>query len=183
MVLYLLSMMPQVRQVIDQPPAVAYIDDSGIPRRHTFDFLIVLENGTRILIAVKPAAKVVRSGLRRNVELICEQLPPGIADRINIITDADFTYADRYNAQQAFECARFPITEHDEAIARITQDMLGAVKIADLVETSGLGGAGFRAIIRLITRGTLAPVLPGGRIMSDSYVFTVRTKGVSHDVA
>jgi hypothetical protein len=168
--LYLLAMMPDVVQIIDQPSAITFVDDDQIVRRHTFDFLIVLKDGTRILVAVKPAEKVARSGIGRTIELIAGQIGPGIADRIIVITDNDFTRVDRFNAQQAFECMRFPIPEHDEAIERITGDMLGSVKIADLVEASGLGGLGFRAVIRCIARGVLAPVTPKHRITPDSYV-------------
>ena len=165
---------PHVIQIIDQPPPVTYTDDDGVVCRHTFDFLVVLECGTKVLIAVKPAAKLVSSGLQRTVNLIGQQLGPGIADRINIVTDADFSYADRYNGLQAFECGRFPIPEHDEIIAQITDEMLGGVKIADLVEAAGLGGAGFRAVIRLIAGGKLVPVLPRRRVTPDSYVIRRR---------
>jgi hypothetical protein len=174
MVLLMLWMKMQVVQIIDQPPPVTYVDDFGEPHRHTFDFFITLADGTRIFIAVKPVAKLVSSGLPRKVELIAEQLEPGVADRIHIITDADFTYADRYNAVQMYECSRFPVPEHDEVIDRITGDMLGAVKIADLVDTAGLGGAGFRAVIRLITEGVLIPALPRRRITPDSHVLRRR---------
>jgi len=170
MVFYLLAIMPQVREIVDQPPAVTFVDENGVPRRHTFDFLVLCEDGTRILIAVKPAEKLERSGLRQIVDLIAFQLNPVVADKIKIVSESDFTYADRYNAAQAFECSRFPIEEHDQTIARITADMLGSVKISDLVRASGLGGMGFRAIIRLITYGTLSPVVPRRRITPDTCV-------------
>lgn len=178
-VLLLLASMPEVQQIIDQPPPVKYIDDNGEVKRHTFDFLVVIKNLIRILIAVRPVARLAKSGLPRTVELISDQLPPGIADRIIIITDADLTYADRYNALQAFECGRFPIVKHDNAILALTEDMLGSVKIADLVESAGLGGAGFRAVIRVITRGALMPVLPRRRITPDSYIIRTGRKTIA----
>ena len=170
MVLFLLAVMPSVAQIIDQPPAVTYTDDAGIARRHTFDFLVYLTDGTRIYVAVKPAEKVERSGIRRTVELIAQQLPPAIADRIVIVTDTDFTRVDRYNAQQAFECLRFPISADDDLIERMTSTLLGSVKIADLVSASGLGGTGFRAVVRCIATGMLVPVTLQFRITPDSYV-------------
>ncbi len=170
MVLFLLAMMQGVVRIVDQPAAVTYVDESGSARRHTFDFLVVMADGTRILVAVKPAEKVASSGIGRTIQSIAGQIEPGIADRIVLITDKDFTRADRFNAQQAFECIRFPIAGHDEAIDRVTAAMLGAVKIADLVEASGLGGMGFRAVVRCIANGLLLPVTPQRRITPDTYV-------------
>ncbi|MBN8978637.1 MAG: TnsA endonuclease N-terminal domain-containing protein [Rhizobiales bacterium] len=170
MVLFMLWTMVRVKEIVDQPKQITFIDDDGIERGHTFDFLVVLDDGTRILIAVKPAAKLAHSGLRRKVRLIAEQLSPGVADRINIVTDADFSYADRFNATQAFECNRFPIPAHDDIIASITENTIGAVKISDLVEKAGVGGAGYRAVVRCITSGLLAPAATRQRITADSYV-------------
>jgi hypothetical protein len=169
MVLYLLAMRPDVATVIDQPEAVAYIDESGKPRSHTFDFLIILKDGRRCFVAVKTAAKASRSGIRHTLDLIAGQLSAEVADSVHLITDAHFTRVDRFNAAQAFECARFPIAEHDDVIDRITADMLGAVRISDLVEASGLEGLAFRAVVRLITRGVLAPA-GTGRITPETYV-------------
>jgi hypothetical protein len=170
MVLFLLWTMVRVAEIVDQPPPVAFIDDDGIERHHTFDFLAVLDDGTRVLIAVKPAAKLAHSRLPQKVRLIAEQIDVGIADRINIVTDADFSYADRFNAVQAFECSRFPIQAHDDIVARITENMIGAVKISDLVEKAGVGGAGYRAVVRCITNGLLAPATARQRITADAYV-------------
>jgi len=170
MVLFILALLPNTAAVIDQPPAVTYTDDNGCLRRHTFDYLVIGHDSTRALVAVKPAAKVAESGIQRIVQLIAEQLPRGTADTVHLITDAHFSYADRFNAVQAFECCRFPIGEHHDAIANLASQLLGAVRICDLVDASGLGGMGFRAIIRAMTYGLLKPVLPGRRITPDSYV-------------
>jgi hypothetical protein len=172
MVFYLLAMLPGVATIFDQPKAVEYIDDAGRLRHHTFDFLIVMHDGTRIYIAVKPSARVIKSGIQHTIELIAGQLPVGTADSIKLITDADFTRADRFNASQAFECSRFPIAEHDDLVDRITAEMIGAVRINDLVEVSGVGGGAFRAVVRLISRGIFAPAATG-RITPESYVVRV----------
>ncbi|MDA9509424.1 hypothetical protein XI09_33270 [Bradyrhizobium sp. CCBAU 11386] len=170
MVMFLFAIRPDVAEIIDQPASVSFIDRDGKLRRHTFDFLIILAGGLKIFIAVKPEKRVAQSGIRQTISLIAEQLAPGIADQIALITDRDFTRADRFNAQQAFECARFPIPEHDDLIDRMTENMIGSAKIADLVDTSGLGGMGFRAVVRLLARRVLAPTQPSRRITPDSYV-------------
>lgn len=167
-VIWILSAMPDVVQIIDQPPAVVYVDATGQIRKHTFDFLVVFRDGRRLLIAVKPAAKAPQAWVVARA--VAEQLPPGIADAVHVVTDADFTRADRYNAAMLFEASRFPIEEHDLEIDRITSRTAGAVRISDLVDAAGFGGAGFRSVIRLIARGTLVPVASGKRITPEAYV-------------
>jgi hypothetical protein len=65
---------------------------------------------------------------------------------------------------------RFPVAEHDEAITRLSEEMIGSVRIADLVKASGLGAMGFRSIIRLIVSQVLVPVKRGERLTYDTYV-------------
>ena len=93
-----------------------------------------------------------------------------IADEVHVVTDANFTRTERYNASLIAQCARFPVTEDDETIDRITARMTGAVKVGDLVEISGLAGMGFRAIMRLIGRGLLQPVATRQRLTTNSYI-------------
>lgn len=171
MVFFLLTLRPETATVEDQPPAVAYMD-GNTPRRHTFDFLVINHDGSRMYVAVKPVARVERSGINTTLRLIAAQLPPGTAT-VHLVTDADFSYADRYNATQAFDFLRFPVKEHDEAIAALAADMAGSVRISDLVEASGLGAMGFRAIVRLIVHRVLEPLNPRERITHESFIRAV----------
>ncbi|WP_315810672.1 hypothetical protein [Bradyrhizobium sp. SZCCHNR3107] len=166
---FLLSLLPTTATIFDQPTAVDYRDGEA-RHRHTFDFLVINHDGKRAMIAVKPAVQVRKSGINRILRLIAEQIPAGIADSVHLITDADFTYADRYNATQAFDCSRFPNVEHDNAVNLLMAELVGAVRIVDIVNASGLGGMAFRAVIRLITSGVLVPVKPRERITPDSLV-------------
>ncbi|MGM5049609.1 hypothetical protein AB8A20_12095 [Tardiphaga sp. 604_B6_N1_1] len=168
MVFFMLTLRMQTATVEDQPDAVTYWDGETL-RRHTFDFLVINHDGSRIYIAVKPAKRVERSGVKTTLRLIADQLPPG-SPSVRLITDADFSYADRYNATQAFDFLRFPVEEHDEAIAAMADDLVGAVRIADLVAASGLGAMGFRAIVRLIAHRVFEPVNRKERITNDTLV-------------
>lgn len=168
MVIWLLAAMPEVATIVDQPPPVPYLDHAGVERTHTFDFLVTMRDGRRLFIAVKPAKRAGKALIV--AKAIAAQLKPGIADEVHVVTDAAFTRTERHNAALIAQCARFPVTEHDETIDRITARMTGAVRIGHLVETSGLAGMGFRAIIRLVGSGLLQPVATRQRLTTDSYV-------------
>lgn len=171
MVFFLLTLRPATATVEDQPPAVTYMD-GDTSRRHTFDFLVINHDGSCMYVAVKPASRVERSGINTTLRLIAAQLPTGAAT-VHLVTDADFSYADRYNATQAFDFLRFPVKEHDEAIAALAADMVGSVQISDLVEASGLGAMGFRSIVRLIVHRVFEPLNPRERITYDSFIRAV----------
>lgn len=168
-VLYMLVVLPETAKLIEQPDAVTYRDGDSV-RRHTFDFLVITRDGRRKYVAVKPAARVERSGIKRTLGLIVAQLPPGSNVTVHLVTDADFSYADRYNATQAFDFCRFPIREHDELMGRLMSQVAGAVRIRDMVALSGLGAMGFRSVIRLIANRQLIPVKPNERITYDSLI-------------
>lgn len=49
----------ELRELQSQYPKVHYIDADGVQREHTFDYFIVLNDGTRVAVAVKYARKRV----------------------------------------------------------------------------------------------------------------------------
>jgi hypothetical protein len=169
MVLFMLALRLETAKLMEQPTAITY-RDGDLLRRHTFDFLVITRDGRRKYVAVKPAARVERSGIKRTLGLIVAQLPPNSNVSVHLVTDADFTYADRYNATQAFDFCRFPNKEHDERMATIASEVVGSARITDLVEFSGLSAMGFRSIVRLMVNGQLAAVNPGERITYASLV-------------
>lgn len=172
MAFFMLVLRMQTATVVDQPPAVTYWDGETL-RRHTFDFLVINHDGSRMYIAVKPAKNVERSGIKTTLQLIAEQSPSD-SPSVHLVTDADFSYAARYNATQAFDFLRFPVKEHDEAVAALANEITASVRIADLVEASCLGAMGFRAIVRLIVQRVFEPVNPKERITYDTFVRPVR---------
>lgn len=173
MVFFLLALLPEVATIREQPKAVAYLDGETA-HGHTFDFLVIFRDGTYKWVAVKPAAKVASSRIEIVLGLIAAQGSVGKNGSVHLITDADFTYADRYNATQAYDFCMDPIQEHDDAMARLVSEVVGAVRIRDLVEASGLGAMGFRSVIRLIAHHQLAAVKAGERITHDTFVRPVQ---------
>ncbi len=157
-----------VADVVEQPPAVWFVDADGRNRRHTFDFLVTMKDGTKIAIEVKPLAKVEKYHWRERLRRIAEQVE-GFADRYMLVTEANLPPDAVYNAALLHAVRRDVQPEHDEQIRRLTADLHGSVTVADLVARSGLAGDGFRAIARLIGAGELI-VAGRGRIDYPTFI-------------
>lgn len=168
-VLYLLLARPDVTDVWDQPSPVSYRDATGRKRSHTFDFLITLTDGRRIAIAVKPAARVERQGFRDTLQLIRAATPLSFADEVVLITERSYTPSAARNAQKLHDYRRTADPEADQAIADLMQGLSGPTTIAELVETSGLGGRAFRAAFKAIYAGLLR-VLDAGDILPSTRI-------------
>jgi hypothetical protein len=146
---------PEIVEVVEQPPAIVYIDDEGTERRHTFDWRFVKDDGTKWLFAVKPAALVEKSGIRRIVDLIAKQIPRTTADFVAIFTEDKLTAVDLFNADTIHHAQREEFLGDDAVIAKLTKTLRGTATIASLVERSKLGGYGFNAVVRAIASGRL----------------------------
>lgn len=153
----LLAARRDVSQVIDQPPAVTYVDRTGRSRRHTFDFLAVMQSGTRIAFAVKPSAKVERSGIEDVIHQIRTQLGTGFADRFLLRTEQHITRDRIFNARLILRARKCRDHRAIETVRRLFPNP-GTVRIADLVRASGLGAAAFNSVVGLIDEGFLTPV-------------------------
>jgi hypothetical protein len=146
---------PDVTEVVEQPPAVTYIDDDGRERRHVFDFRFTVKRAGRVLTAVKPRALVEKTGIDRIVELAAEQISPSVADFVDLFTEEKLSEVDLFNAETVNMATRDPWPEDDAVLAEILRKLKGEIEIGDLVEKSGLGGFGYDAVVRAVDAGAL----------------------------
>ncbi len=148
---------PDVLEIAEQPPAVTYFDDDGVECRHTFDCLVIMTDGSRRLVAVKPADLVESSGIRTVIRLVRDQLSRSIADDIVLFTEEKMTAVDLANAGLMHhvlkEAGKFP--KDDAVITKLAKHLRRPETIASMVERSKLGGWGFKAIVRAIADGRL----------------------------
>lgn len=147
----------RVTHIQDQPEAVHYRTPDGRFHRHTFDFLATLVDGTRVAIAVKPTAKVERSGITAVLDLIRTQVP-NFADRFVLRTEKHITKTRAANAQLIVRSRRGRNEDDVTAVRTVVASLTGSMRIDDIVTLSNLGGRGFNAVICLIDDGVLAPV-------------------------
>jgi hypothetical protein len=148
---------------VEQPPRVGYLDEATW-RHHTFDFYTVRRCGRRTFVAIKHSRRVERSGIRRVIRLIAEQSGRAVADEIVLLTELDFSAAERFNAELVHETRRHSIPEHDVHVRQVAADVHGIVTVRDIVAISGLGGDGFRAVVRLIADRYFELAAPDTRI-------------------
>jgi hypothetical protein len=141
--------------VVEQTPRVTYVDDSGKLREHFCDLKVTRTDGFRTAILVKPAAKVVSSGIDRVRDLIAEQMSPDVADGVLLFTEKKMTRTDRFNGEWIHACCKHPNPGDDAIVADLIGWMAGATRIEDLVRQSGLNGFGFRAVTRAIADGRI----------------------------
>lgn len=141
---------PDIAEIAEQPPAITYIDDNGMPQSHVFDFKFTTTSIGRVLMAVKPRALVLKSGVDRIVELVREQLPPSVADGVGLFTEEMLSAVDLFNAEAVNLATRDSRPEDDAALEKVLRKLKGETTIGDLAEKSKLGGYAFDAIVRAV---------------------------------
>ncbi len=109
--------------------AVTY-KDGDTPHQHTFDFLVIYRDGSRMYVAVKPAARVVRSDIELVLRLIATQLPPDT-------TTDPLGHRCRLHLRGSVQCDasllnfhHLPVKEHDDAMTSLIWETSGAVQMA-----------------------------------------------------
>jgi hypothetical protein len=146
---------PDIVDIAEQPPAIAYIDDDGERRAHTFDFVFTTTTVGRVLTAVKPSALVAETGIDRIVELVAEQISPSIADVVSLFTEEWLTEIDLFNAEAVNLATRDEWPEDDAVVAKVIAKLKSETTVGDLVERSRLAGYGYDAVVRAIDAGKL----------------------------
>jgi hypothetical protein len=154
---------------VEQPPRVGYRDGT-VWHHHTFDFYTLRKSGCRTFVAIKHSSGVERSGIRRIIRLISEQAGRDVADEIALMTELDFSPAERFNSELVHETRRFRVPEHDFHVRQVAADILGVVTVRDIVAISELGGCGFRAVVRLIADRFFQLAAPDNRIDYDARI-------------
>jgi hypothetical protein len=164
--------------VAEQPPAIEYIDDAGVRRRHVFDFRFTTAGAGRVLTAVKPSALVAKTGIDRIVELVAEQVSPSIADEVSLFTEQLLTETDLCNAEAVNLATRDQWPEDDAAIAKVVAKLKKETTIGDLVDRSRLGGYGYDAVVRAIDTRKLSLVEYGPLDFDAVVAKPVKRKGL-----
>lgn len=157
---HILLARPDVVELREQAAPVAYLDEVDRDRLHHFDFVATLDTGERVAVAVKPEGAAERHDLKGTLRRIAAQMDPRIADRVVHFSERHAAPA-VHDAKLIRACHREDRPGDDDAMRRIVATLLGSVTVGDLVRTSGLAGAGFRAVVRAIGDGTLAVQGPG----------------------
>lgn len=142
-----------VVNIWDQPPQITYRNQREQPTSHTFDFLVTLEDGKRIAIAVKPGALVERNGFDREFALIKEQTATQFADDALLVTDSSFSAAEVRNAELLHMFRQAEDVEADVVVQQILRGMNCETSLGQVVAATGLQGRAFRSGFKAIFDG------------------------------
>lgn len=175
-VLLVLLARRDIVDVREQIEPIPYEDEYGAKRKHWFDFLALRSDGLRVLIPVKTEDWARRHDLDGLCARIARYVPRSIADVVVPMTERDAP-RDLVRDAELFHCVRDDDRpDHDKVVFEIASTLIGTTTVACLVEASGLGGDGFRAVARLIHAGALR-VLSRGCIGYASRVSFVANEG------
>lgn len=165
---YWLEARRDVIHLRDQWPAVTYVDLEGKRRSHTFDFHVVMADGRRKAVAVKPFEKVDR-GLRQIMMLIRQQGSlDGFADEAVIITENDVAEVDARNARSILRARQLRDDREYRAARADVARMRGTVRFYDLVKASEEQARRRNAVWCLIDEGILLPVNERAKIADNT---------------
>ncbi|KQQ13639.1 hypothetical protein ASF53_11745 [Methylobacterium sp. Leaf123] len=138
-----------VVDVLEQQAAV-YRDDAGIVRKHYFDAILTMRDGTRKAVSYKPSRRADTIGFADYLIDLAARISPVVADEILLITERDLPKDALYNAALLHDCRRDPPGDADAAVLSVLATVVGEISIGDLRDATGYGGEAFRAIVRLI---------------------------------
>lgn len=142
--------------------------EDGPKERHTFDFRATMVDGSRVAIMVKYDKKLSDEKFIAKSSRIVAHVTTDFADRVTLLTEKHLDPVAVHNAI-LFNAVRKPDPDADAVMRDAVSNLIGAAKIGDLIQHTGLGGRGFRSIARLIGAHELELQRPA-RIDYDSYV-------------
>ena len=129
-------------------------DGAGTWRTHYFDQFVEQRDGRRIAYTVKPEARLTGRFMTEIACIARQARQTGFVDDVRLLTDLDLDPIELSNARLSYGM-RVPDAEADAAAGRVLAAMSGVVTLGELVERIGLGGRGYRALIRLVRKGRL----------------------------
>lgn len=129
-------------------------DATGKARTHYFDFVVTTRDGELIAYSVKPLA-LFTGRFAETIRQVAQQAKSsGQYADVRLFTDKDLDAAMLFNAKLLHAC-RAPIADHDALARQVARNLTGVTTLEQLVVETGLGGDGFRAVVRLIRDRTL----------------------------
>ncbi|PSH65307.1 hypothetical protein [Phyllobacterium sophorae] len=152
---YLLIASPDVVDVIEQPPAVPYVDSQGKQHWHTFDLAARLTSGERGAYPVKATSMVERSGIAEELNHIRDQGSAPWADRICLRTGEHMSRDAADNARLIADATRWKNAADVEVVREFARTLVGSIAIRTLTDATIPAAAGMQAVLCLLAEGFL----------------------------
>ena len=121
---------------------------------HYIDLVSTEHNDQMIGHAVRPMQRVSDKYLQRLARIKEQAVNQGFLDDFRLFTELDVCPIELFNAK-LIHSVRRPDCFADPVLADVVASTVGVTTVDALVGQSGLGGMGFRAVVRLIRSGHL----------------------------
>lgn len=159
-----LTARPTTAELFEQV-AFPWVDANKEWRTHYADFVVLQTDGHRVGYAVRPMCYVTDEYCDELGRVKSQALKAGTLSDFRLLTEEDFDPVTLFNGK-LFHSVRIPDPEADLAAREVVSAMTGIVTLGELTDRTGMQGAGYRALIRLIRAGVLQPLNPGRLLKS-----------------
>jgi len=155
------SALHPVVNMVEQPPAIEYVDADGRARRKVIDQLYTFVDGTRIAAEVKPAARAKAQNLEVQLGYVAAAMPDDFADNLVLITEENYDQWEALNARRLFAYRREDDPEAAAVVAELASEIDLPITIRELIAQAAIGGRAWPEIFKAIYAGILRPVQDG----------------------
>jgi len=124
-------------------------------KRHFFDFRVILVDGSRVAVMVKPSRKLRCPEFCALRDSVDAAMTPDFADRVIVLTERNICPVELYNAS-LLDSLKESDPEADAAAKRSMRGVQGGRPIGEIVKEIDMAGRGFRAVGRLLRQGELS---------------------------
>ncbi len=150
-----------VADMVEQPPAIEYVDADGRERRKVVDQLYTLADGSRFAAEVKPAERARAQDLEEQLSYVAAAMPDDFADNLVLITEENYDQWEALNARRLFAYRREDDPEAAAIITELAVEIDLPVTIRELISKAAIGGRAWPEIFKAIYAGVLRPIQDG----------------------
>ena len=137
--------------------AFEWRDAEAASRIHYLDLVVRRTDGRWIGYAVRPRGRVTPTYLADLARIKAQAIGAGFLSDLRLFSEDDVDPVALFNAK-LLHAVRVPDPVPDAAVRTVAARITGVTTVGALVHETGLGGAGFRAVVRLIRSGHLMPI-------------------------
>lgn len=151
----------RVADMVEQPPAIEYVDAEGRPRRKVIDQLYTFADGTKVAAEVKPAARAKAQNLEEQLSFVAAAMPPEFAETLVLITEENYDQWEALNARRLLAYRQEDDPEVASIIAGLAAELELPVTIRELIARAAIGGRAWPEVFKAIYAGVLRPLEDG----------------------
>ncbi|MFG6550828.1 hypothetical protein ACGYLV_17385 [Sulfitobacter sp. M21595] len=146
---------PEVVNFMEQRTTVPFVDLSGRDTFTRVDAHVLLRSGEEVLVSVKYDEKARRQSYLAEIANVAAQTPYEVADRFTVTSRYLFypTYRDCAHAIHQARGGWDP--DADDHMLELSEHLGERFTLQEIVDASGLGHRGRRAVIRLVGDGDI----------------------------